>query len=273
MGAESPLESSRWVMVGVPFDGTTTYRPGTRFGPSAIREASWSLETYCPRLNRDLEHLKLSDVGDLNLSLGNRKAVLRQIYEAACQVIENGQGWVGLGGEHLITLPVIEAYLKNYPDLHVIQFDAHADLRDVYLDERLSHATVMRRIVDHIGPERLLQVGIRSGPQSEFQWMKHHNTLCHSLDELKKRLKSWQGKPVFVTVDLDVLDPSVMPGTGTPEPGGLSYRELEDYLLALDGLKIVGFDVVELSPPCDPSGISNVTAAKVVRQCLLLSGQ
>jgi agmatinase len=266
-----PYEEADWVIVGIPYDGTCSYRPGTRFGPNAIREASWGLENYSPVLNRELDHIRYADAGDLEFPFGNRDEVLSRIRQAAQQVVQAGKHWIGLGGEHLVTLPVIEAYLEKYPDLAVIQFDAHADLRDDYLGEKLSHATVMRRVVDLIGAERFAQIGIRSGPKSEFDWMTTNGTLMRQPEQLTARLTQWQNRPVFITVDLDVLDPSILPGTGTPEPGGLSFAELQSWFTLLKDINLVGFDAVELSPPYDASGVSNVAAAKVVRECLLLS--
>ncbi len=271
MGADSPLEQADWVLVGMPYDGTCSYRPGTRFAPNAIREASWGLENYSPFLDLDLEQVAYCDAGDVELPFGNRDEVLGRIKIAAQDVLSQSKHWAGLGGEHLVTYPVIEAYLEAYPDLAVVHFDAHADLREDYLGEPLSHATVMRRIVDIIGPERLLQVGIRSGPKAEFDWMRQHRTLMTSQEEFQQRLSAWKDRPVFVTVDLDVLDPSIFPGTGTPEPGGLSFIELQQWFALLKGVNIVGFDAVELSPPYDASGVSNIVAAKAVREILLLA--
>jgi agmatinase len=272
MGATTPWEQADWVLVGMPYDGTCSYRPGTRFAPLAIRDASWGLETYSPVIDRDLETVWLTDGGDLDLPFGNRDVVLATIRGAAADVLSQGKYWAGLGGEHLVTLPVVEAYLERYPQLTVVHLDAHTDLRDDYLGERLSHATVLRRIVEQIGPDRLVQIGIRSGPKDEFAWMRHHGTLLQSPDELTTRLRRWGAEtPVFVTLDLDVLDPSVFPGTGTPEPGGFTFGELQAWLVALRDANMVGFDVVELSPPYDPSGISAIAAAKAVRELLLLT--
>lgn len=273
MNADVSSDQAEWVLVGIPYDGTCSYRPGTRFGPSAIREASWGLETYCPAMGRDLEWVSYADLGDLALPFGNRSSVLSAIEMSTQQVLKARKHWAGLGGEHLITLPVIKAYLEHYPDLAIVHFDAHADLRADYLGEPLSHATVMRRIVEMITPERLMQIGIRSGPQQEFEWMKHNQTLVYTPEAFDARLAQWGSRPIFLTIDLDVLDPSVLPGTGTPEPGGMTYNELQQWLKRLTDKPVVGFDVVELSPPYDASGVSNVVAAKVVRQCLLLTAQ
>ncbi len=271
MGATAPLAQAQWVIVGIPYDGTCSYRPGTRFAPNAIREASWGLETYSPVMDLDLENLSYADQGDLELPFGNRDDVLSRIREATRDVLSRGQGWIGLGGEHLVTLPVVEAYLEKYPDLAVVHFDAHADLRDDYMGEKLSHATVIRRIADLIGPERLVQIGIRSGPKSEFDWMRQNKTLVTTPAQLTERLAAWGSRPVFLTVDLDVLDPSVFPGTGTPEPGGMTFSELQQWLTYLKGVNLVGLDALELSPHYDASGVSNVVAAKVIRECMLLT--
>jgi agmatinase len=271
MGADCTFEEAQWVLVGMPYDGTCSYRPGTRFGPGAMREASYGLEMYSPFLDRDLEQVKFTDAGDLDFPFGNRDDVLTRIREATREVLSHHKHWAGLGGEHLVTLPVMEAYLEIYPDLAVVHFDAHADLRDDYMGEKLSHATVMRRIADLIGPERLAQIGIRSGPREEFYWMTSTGTLMKDPIDLQEKMTDWGPRPVFLTVDLDVLDPSVFPGTGTPEPGGMTFVELQGWLSYLKNLNIVGFDVVELSPPYDASGVSNVAAAKVVRECLLLT--
>ena len=271
MGSCSTFSEADWVMVGMPYDGTTSNRPGARFGPAAIREASWGLEIYSPKLDASLDQLTYFDAGDLELPMGNRDACLAQIRQTASEVLRADKKWVGIGGEHLVTLPVIEAYLEKYPDLAVIQFDAHADLRDDYLGEKLSHATVMRRVADLIGPERLFQIGIRSGPQEEFAWMREHGTLLRGLVELIRVNKLLGDTPVFITVDLDVLDPSVLPGTGTPEPDGMSFGELTDWLARLRYLNIVGCDAVELAPHYDTSGVSSAVAAKVLRELLLLN--
>ena len=271
MNADADPSKALWSLVGMPYDGTCSFRPGTRFGPNAVREASWGVESFCPRLNRTLETMAICDRGDIEFPFGNRDEVLKRIYDTTKGILSQGQRWAGIGGEHLVTFPVIQAHLEKYPDLAVIQFDAHADLREDYLGETLSHATVMRRVVDLIGPERFLQIGIRSGTQDEFEWMRANDTLMSDHGHLKQRLQQWGSRPVFLTIDLDVLDPSILPGTGTPEPGGLSFRELQEWMDCLDGVNLVGFDAVELSPPWDASGVSTVAAAKVIRHALLLT--
>lgn len=270
MGSEATPETADWVLVGLPYDGTTSFRPGTRFGPAAIREASWGVECYSPRWDLELsEDVRFYDAGELLFPMGNRELTLKAIGEAAKAVIAAKKRWFGIGGEHLVTYPVIEEMVKVYPDLAVLHFDAHADLREDYLGEPLSHATVLRRVADLIGGERLIQVGIRSGERVEFEWMRENQTLLHAFEDVPRALERLQGRPVFVTVDLDVLDPSVFPGTGTPEPGGFTVRELFDWFQKFEGLRVVGADAVELSPHYDTSGVSTVTAAKVIREMLL----
>lgn len=273
MGAEPTIDTADWVMVGLPYDGTTSFRPGTRFGPAAIREASWGVETYDPLWNQSLGHtIRFYDGGEVECPFGNREETLTRIGQTCQEVLGLGKKWLGIGGEHLVTLPAMEAYRKHYgPELGILHFDAHADLRDDYLGEKLSHATVLRRCVELIDPAHFVQIGIRSGTQEEFDWMRQNGTLMGDITTDLERAKArLAGRPVFLTLDLDVLDPSILPGTGTPEPGGLTFRELSAWLLAFKGLNIVGADVVELSPHYDRSDVSTVVAAKVLRQVLLL---
>ena len=272
MGACEDFAKADWVLVGLPYDGTTSYRPGTRFGPEAIRPASWGIETYSSHQDESLEDELYFDAGELELPPGNRDASLALIREAAEEVLNANKRWLGIGGEHLVTLPVIEAYVRKYPDLGIVHFDAHTDLRDDYMGEKLSHATVIRRVVDLTGPDRLVQFGIRSGTKEEFDWMRENKTLVKTEAEAVSALKRLQGRPIFLTIDLDVLDPSILPGTGTPEPGGMSYKEFLDWILFLkkQDLNFVGADVVELSPHYDASGVSTVAAAKMIREVMLL---
>lgn len=258
------------IMVGLPYDGTCSYRPGTRFAPELIRIASYGLESYSPVQDRDLDEVKFYDAGEIEFQLGNREDALHKIETAAEETLSFNKKWLGIGGEHLVTFPAIKAYSKRYPELFVIHFDAHADVREDYIEEKLSHACVMRRVSETITPKNLIQIGIRSGTQDEFEWMKENNTLVKTQENLKERLKVLNNSPVFLSIDLDVLDPSLMSGTGTPEPGGMTYNELMSWLLLLKDLNIVGADVLELSPPYDNSGVSTVTAAKVIREVLLL---
>ena len=270
LNATENFDESTCVMVGFPYDGTCSNRPGTRFGPGEIRTASQGLESYSPLQDKDLEDITFYDAGEIDFSLGNREDCLEKIKTVTSEVLQSNKKLLGIGGEHLVTFPVIQAYAEKYPDLHVIHFDAHADVRKDYLDEKLSHACVMRRISEIVTPKNITQVGIRSGTREEFAWMKEHDTLVKTDEDFNQRLQKIGNAPVFLTIDLDVLDPSIMSGTGTPEPGGMTFKELTGFLLPMKNLKIVGADVLELSPHYDTSGVSSATAAKVVREVLLL---
>jgi len=272
-GIFSSYAESDVVIFGVPFDGTASYRPGTRFGPSAIRQEIDGIETYSPYLDRDLSDYKICDLGDMSMNFGDTKAVLEKVKHEAASILGDEKKIVVIGGEHLISLPLIEAYIEKYPDLNVIHFDAHADLRDEFLGEKLSHATVMRRVFEKLNGG-LWQFGIRSGAKSEFEFADE-NTHINRFDlrGLKQTVYKIGSKPVYVTLDIDILDPSIMPGTGTPEAGGISFVELMEGIKALSGLNIVGADIVELSPHYDQSGVSTSAACKALRELLLVLSQ
>lgn len=272
IGCEAEYEDAKIVLFGVPFDGTTSFRPGTRFGPAAIRSESFGLETYSPYQDKDLMDLSVFDSGDLELCFGNAERVLSDIETRASKILEDGKLPFMIGGEHLVTLGAVRAVAKKHPDLHIIHFDAHTDLRDDYLGERLSHASVIRRCHDILGDGRIYQFGIRSGDRSEFKWSAEGHVVTNkfNFEGLKEVVKEIGDKPVYLTVDLDVLDPSVFPGTGTPEAGGVTFTQLLDAIFTVcAGSNIVGCDVNELSPTYDPSGISTATACKTVRELLL----
>jgi agmatinase len=254
----------RICLFGAPFDSTTSFRPGSRFGPGAIREASYGLETFSPALNSDLEDCSFMDKGDLELPFGDPTPALTLIEELTGEILSHGKTPFLLGGEHLVSLGTISAVKKKFPDLLVIHLDAHADLRDDYLGMKLSHATVMRRVMDLLGPEGILQIGIRSCTKQEHE-------IAVKLQSIPEQIALRAGtRPCYLNCDLDILDPSVLPGTGTPEPGGLMFPELVNILTSiLTRQHIVGLDVVELAPQLDPTGVSAVVAAKVVRECLI----
>jgi agmatinase len=271
IGCNGEYEDSKIVIFGAPFDGTTSYRPGARFAPSRMRgESEYAIETYSPYQNKDLMDYSIFDGGDLGIPYGNTERVLKVIEDYVERLIKDDKISLMIGGEHLVTLGAVRAYGKHYDDLHIVHFDAHPDLRDEYLGEKLSHATVMRRCWEIVGDDRIFQYGIRSGDREELQWGKEHVKTSMfdfaGIESLKKRIKD---KPVYLTIDLDVLDPSEFPGTGTPEAGGVSFRELLEALSHLKGLNIVGLDMVELSPPNDPTGISTALACKLLRELLL----
>lgn len=271
IACESNFEDARAVIFGAPFDGTTSFRPGTRFGPSAIRGESDGIETYSPYQNRDLEDISVFDSGDLYFPFGNPKAVLDMIEARTQEILVADKMPVMLGGEHLVTLGAVRAMVKKYPNLHIIHFDAHADLREAYLGEQLSHASVLRRCWDLVGDGHIHQFGIRSGERAEFDFAFAHTDFhpFNVKDVLDVVLGLGGEVPVYVTVDLDVLDPSLFSGTGTPEAGGIFFPDLEEALLALEALNVVGFDINELSPPYDTSGVSTAVACKVLREMLL----
>lgn len=273
LGCDAGWEEARVVLYGAPYDSTTSFRPGTRFGSRAIRAESYGLELYSPYQDAELQGLVL-DSGDLELPFGDPTPALAMIEARAAEILQGGKVPFLLGGEHLVTLGAVRAAAKAHPDLHILHFDAHADLRADYLGAPLSHACVLRRCHELVGDHRIYQFGIRSGDKAEFDWGKGHVfTHKFDLEGLGEALDALQGKPVYLTVDLDVLDPSVFPGTGTPEPGGVSFDALRRAVTdACRRLHIVAADVNELSPHYDPSGISTAAACKIVREMLIALG-
>ena len=270
IGCDTSYKSADTVIFGAPFDGTASFRPGARFGPQDMRVNSDGIETYSPYQDKDLADLRICDTGDLPLPFGNTAVVLSAIEQYTKTILSDGKRPVMIGGEHLVTLGAVRAAAEAYPDLCILHFDAHADLRDTYLGEKLSHATVMRRVWDILGDGRIYQFGIRSGDREEIAWGKEHvSTRFFDCDTLATTVAALSGHPVYLTVDLDVIDPSELPGTGTPEAGGVSTAHLIDCLKMLSGLHIVAADISELSPPCDPGGISTMAACKVLRELLL----
>lgn len=261
------------IIFSSPMDATCSFRPGTRFAGSAIREDSIGLEWYSPYFDMDLKDYNTCDIGDLNLPMGDVEADLKEISRVTHLILNDHKKTMMIGGEHLVTLGTIREYVKKYPNLHIIHFDAHTDLREEFLGRKLSHATVLRKCYDLLGDGKIAQFGIRSGDSSEFKWAAEGHTFLRKfdLDGLNDIIKKWQNYPVYITIDLDVLDPSVFPGTGTPEAGGITYKELQQAILDMRGLKnIVGADMVELSPHYDPSGVSTAVACKVLRELVLL---
>ena len=273
LGCDAGWEEAELVLYGAPYDSTTSFRPGTRFGSRAIRAESYGLELYSPYQDAELQGLVL-DSGDLELPFGDPAPALAMIEARAAEILQGGKVPFLLGGEHLVTLGAVRAAAKAHPDLHILHFDAHADLRADYLGSPLSHACVLRRCHELVGDHRIYQFGIRSGDKAEFDWGKGHVfTNKFDLEGLGEALDALQGKPVYLTVDLDVLDPSVFPGTGTPEPGGVSFDALRRAVTdACRRLHIVAADVNELSPHYDASGISTAAACKIVREMLIALG-
>ena len=270
IACESSYEEAQTVLFGAPYDSTTSYRPGTRFASRAIRSESFGLETYSPYQDKDLEEIQVFDSGDLELSFGRVDLALADIKARTQTILADNKRPFMIGGEHLVTLPAVEATFEKHPDLQVIQFDAHTDLREAYLDAKLSHATVIRRMHDFLGDGKIHQFGIRSGERAEFQFAKEHTNLHkYNLDGLKETVAALKDTPVYLTIDLDVFDPGVFPGTGTPEAGGIFFMEFVESLKSISQLNIVALDVNELSPALDQSGASTALACKVVRELLL----
>lgn len=273
IGCESSFTESEIVIFGVPFDGTCTFRPGSRFAPYKIRIDSYGLETYSPYLNRDLLDYKIHDAGDLDIPFGNTVAALKSIKNFSRTIINKNKKTLMIGGEHLVTLPIVEAVYEKYNDLILLHFDAHTDLRNHYNGEPLSHSTVIKNIWNFLGDNRIFQFGIRSGLKEEFEWAeKGGHTFINKFgyDKLNDIVESLKDKPVYVTIDLDILDPSVFPGTGTPEPGGISFKDMIEILKTIDCLNIVGADIVELAPDYDPTGVSTAVASKTLRELMLI---
>ena len=274
IGCDKSYREADTVLFGAPYDSTTSFRPGTRFGPSAMRMESFGIETYSPMQDKDLvDDTKVFDSGDLELPFGAPEPALKMIEERSAQILEDGKRPFLLGGEHLVTLGAFRAVQKKYPDVVIIHFDAHADLREDYLGNPLSHACVLRRIHDLVGDGRIFQFGIRSGTREEFAFMKsgHVKTEPFTSATLAKVVKSIPKKtPLYLTIDMDVLDPSEFPGTGTQEAGGFSYLQLlADMRLICSKLNVVAMDNVELNPGLDPTGRSTALACKFLRECLL----
>lgn len=272
IGCDSEYEDAKIVLFGAPFDSTTSFRPGARFGSSAIRHESFGLETYSPYQDKDLTDYSLFDSGDLELCFGSSENALSAIEDRTIDILNDKKLPLMVGGEHLVTLGSVRAVLKKYPKLHIIHFDAHADLRDDYLGARLSHACVMRRCHDLVGDGRIHQFCIRSGEKAEFEFAKKHTDIhpfqFDGLSQLVSQLKT-SGVPVYFTIDLDCLDSSVFPGTGTPEAGGVTFMQLLSAILEVCQTNVVGADINELAPMLDHSGVSTATACKVLRELLL----
>ncbi len=263
----------RPAILGCPLDVTSTYRSGSDIAPNAIRMASDSIETYSPFLDMDLEDQPFSDLGDLDIAGQLLDSSLDLMEQAASIIHAKGGRLLALGGEHTITLPLVKALHASFPDLVLIHADAHSDLRDEYEGRAINHATVIKRISEIIGADRLIQLGIRSGTRAEFAWMHENGTLlswdASTTKELSKRVA---GRPVYFTLDLDVLDPSCLHATGNPEPGGWFYSDMERLFQALRKMRLIAADVVELNPQLDPSQVGTITASKIVRELLLILG-
>lgn len=273
MGASQRPGDSKIILWGAPLDETTSFRKGTSSGPEKVRLASYGLETYSPNFEMDLKDVQFFDAGDILLPRGNLERSLKNIESFAFGFLRQGKKILTVGGEHLISLPLIRAANKVFPELRVIHLDAHADLRERYLGNHLSHASVMRRVCDFLSPSNIYQLGIRSGTKEEFDFARENiRFLSSNLVDADEILKSTELRecPIYLSIDIDVIDPAFAPGTGTPEPGGILPRELFEFIKKLKGLKIIGADIVEISPPNDVSDITSLLGAKIVREILFL---
>lgn len=273
LGMNTDLEKSDIVILDIPYDGTTSFRPGTRFAGNEIRINSLiGYETYSPTFDLDLEDLKICDEGSIEVPLTDPKIVQEEIKKNISKYLIQEKKLAIIGGEHSITHGIIKAFKEKYEELYVIQFDAHTDLREEYLGSKYSHASAMKRVGETIDPENLFQFGIRSGTREEFSFGKKNSGIFkENFEGLEETILKLKNKNVYITIDLDVLDPAFFPGTGTPEPNGVTSKEL---FLAIEKLKklnnVVGFDVVELSPKLDSSDCSTAVAIKVLREMLFI---
>lgn len=278
IGCDAEYEEAQVVLFGAPFDSTTSFRPGTRFAGQAVRNDSYGLEIYSPYQDKELPENIIYDCGDLEMAVGSPEMALDQIESCVAEIVQDGKIPFMIGGEHLVTLGSLRAVAEKYPDLHIIHFDAHTDLRQDYLGVRLSHACVIRRcweVLEEFGNKadgRIHQFGIRSGEKEEFQWARAGHTDFHpfTLDGLEDTIEKIGDAPVYFTVDLDVMDPSVFPGTGTPEPGGTDFLTvMRSVTKVCEKVNLIGCDVNELCPPCDPTGASTAVACKIIREMLI----
>lgn len=271
IACDAEYEDAKIVLFGAGYDGTTSFRPGTRFAPAAIRSESFGIETYSPYQNKDMLDYSYFDSGDLELPFGSATRTVADIAMRSDAILTDGKTPFMIGGEHLVTLGSVMAVKEKFDDLYIVHFDAHADLRDDYLGQPLSHACVLRRCWELVGDDHIFQFGIRSGDREEFFFADEHTEMHRfSFEGLEETVEKLKGKNVYFTLDLDVLDPSIFPGTGTPEAGGVTFDQLRKAVtLVCSKLNIVGCDVNELSPVYDQSGVSTAVACKIIREMLL----
>ncbi len=270
LGSNESIDNAKILLIGIPFDATSSFRSGSRFAPDSIRLFSDSIETFSPYFDEDLENINFYDYGNIEVTINNFFVLNKHIKNILKNLLEKNKKTFLLGGEHLITLPAVEIYKIFYKDLKIIQLDAHTDLRDEYFGEKYSHATVMRRIFDIVGEKNIFQLGIRSGTKDEFNFANKYTNLVKFSLKIEKFLDKLKNFPIYLTIDLDVFDLSILPGTGNPEPGGINFKEFIEFLKIIKGFNIVGCDVVELNPEVDKTGTSSILAAEVVREMLIV---
>lgn len=272
-GFQSEFSKAQFVLFGVPFDSTSSFKPGSRFGPMAMREVSANLETWSWRAGVDFENVRLHDLGDVSVVHGDSAETIRRVQETVEDIRGAKKIPVLLGGEHAVTLGAVRAF----KDATVVSFDAHFDLRDEYLSNRLSHACVMRRTSEEVGPGNVVIVGARASYAEEVDFVKKRGIrYLSSLDVIRsgaQHAAAWAkeslrgAKKVYVSIDIDVLDPAFAPGVGNPEPEGLGTTALLDILNAVVDERLVGFDVVEVSPPYDNGSTAAVASKLVFEVC------
>jgi agmatinase len=272
LGAKVEVKKPDAIILGVPLDATESFRPGTDKAPNRLRVVSDSLESYCPVLQADLEDLNLLDQGDLDFTGLSLEKSLNLIKEAANELIAHNCLMLYIGGEHTITWPLTQTYFNKFPDLTLVHLDAHLDMRDSYEGEKLCHATVMRRVAESLPQLNVVSLGVRSGSREDYQFAQKTKNVAFSnkLSLPSSQLSNFEKKPVYLSLDIDVLDPAQAPGTGNPEPGGFSYKEMFSFLKSIRNLNVVAVDIVEVSPPHDVSDITSIVAAKLIREALLL---
>jgi len=265
-------EEAEIALFGVCWDGTSSFKAGSRFAGFAVREASFGLEDFSFYQQQSLLDIKFCDYGDLFLAPGQKERVLAEIESAVKEIRAKGQFPIAFGGEHLVALPLILAAYEEHPDMALIHFDAHADLRPEMWGDTLTHATIIGRAADRIGYENLFQFGIRSGSAEEWQIAQTHKTIRpFTVEAIEEVLAKLGDRPIYVTLDMDVLDPSLYPGTGTPEPGGIGWDLLIAGLKRFQGRRLVGMDCLELAPHYDSTGVSAITMAKTLREMIILA--
>ncbi len=266
------LPEARIVFFGIPFEGTVNLRKGAQRGPLDLRLASDSIETYSPQLGRDLEDLAMADLGDCELPAGPPRAQLDAARQEMSRFWHPGLRPVMLGGDHTATLPVLEVLASAIAELRVLHLDAHPDTRAEFMGERFNYASAMARVMEVVPPERVFQVGMRTGSREEFE-RRHPNffpaTTHVPADAVRLILPELRRHPVYVTIDIDILDPSEAPGTGSPEPGGLRVPELVEIIRILEAVEVVGTDLVEVAHAHDPSGRTGIAGSWILREAIL----
>jgi agmatinase len=259
-GLTSPYSDpafAKVVVVPVPYDSTSEWHGGSRDGPRAIIEASRYLELYDTELDSQICEVGIHTFHEIEPVLSSPEGMAERVYQITKTLVENGKFIVMLGGEHSITLGTVRAFRERFPGLCVLQLDAHADLRDEYLGTRYGHACVMRRVSEYCP---LVQVGVRSFSSEEKQFLEHSNIRCFRIEEPDGRLESFEKildclrHDVYITIDMDVFDPALMPAVSTPEPGGMQWYQVLTLLkMVARGRHVVGFDLVELCPREGPA--------------------